>query len=123
MTQFYTYLWLRGDGTPYYVGKGHGRRAWVSHKKTRQYRPEFDSRITVQYWTTEQEAFEKEKWYIQLFGREDRGTGILLNRTDGGEGSNTFLGRKHTEEAKRKIGNSKVGNTVWLGKTHSVETR
>ena len=77
----------------------------------------------MQYWTTEQEAFEKEKWYIQLFGREDRGTGILLNRTDGGEGSNTFLGRKHTEEAKRKIGNSKVGNTVWLGKTHSVETR
>ncbi len=42
------------------------------------------ARIFVQHWTSEEEAFEMEKWWIALFGRKDDRTGCLENRDDGG---------------------------------------
>jgi hypothetical protein len=106
MTQFYTYLWLREDGTPYYVGKGNGRRAFIHHKTHCEHRPKSNARIFVQYWESEDKAFEMEKWYISLFGRKDAGTGILHNRTDGGQGQ---AGNHHSDETKEKMRNAQLG--------------
>jgi hypothetical protein len=83
--EFYTYLWLREDGTPYYVGKGCGGRAFTS-KGHRQRRPEDADRIILQYWPCESDAFAAEVFLIAYYGRQDLGSGRLCNMSDGGDG-------------------------------------
>jgi len=80
---FYTYLWLREDGSPYYVGKGKGDRAFEDHGWGRP--PKDSSRIILQYWLDESTALAFEIYQIDFWGRKDLGIGILRNMTDGGE--------------------------------------
>lgn len=53
-----------------------------------------------------EEAKEFEKSLIFLYGREDLGTGNLVNKTEGGEG---VIGLIRTEEHRRKIIESNTG--------------
>jgi hypothetical protein len=104
--QYYTYAYLREDRTPYYVGKGRGRR--IRQKHNGFYPPKDKSRIIfLKQNLTEEEAFKHERYMIAVFGRIDLGTGILHNRTDGGEGSSGHLsplkGKKLSEEHRRKL--------------------
>ncbi len=85
---FYTYLWLREDGTPYYVGKGHGTRAYVWHRRIGHAPPQ--ECILTQEFPSEENCFEAEKFLIQFYGRKDLGTGALANRSDGGIGGDTL---------------------------------
>ena len=120
MTQFYTYLWLRENGTPYYIGKGNGRRGFRSQGHN-VHCPRFKSRIIVQHWESEEKSFEMEKWWISFFGRKDLGTGILRNMTDGGDGTS---GMVHSVLAKCLIREANTGEkNHFFGKTHSEETR
>jgi len=85
---FYTYLYLREDGTPYYVGKGsRKRRALMPHRVGV---PSQD-RILWQEHPTEDDALFAERFLIAYYGREDLGRGRLLNLTDGGEQGPTGL--------------------------------
>ena len=100
MTQnkYYVYLYLREDGTPYYVGKGKGNRAF---SLKRRISPPPKERIIIHTKNlSENGAFELEKKLITQYGRKDNDTGILRNLTDGGEGSS---GRFFSEEQKIQI--------------------
>ena len=97
--KYYTYAYLREDGTPYYIGKGSGNRAYLqlNHMvKT----PERERVLILKQNLTEEEANQHEVYMINMLGRKDIGTGILRNLTDGGEG---VSGYKHTEETKKKM--------------------
>ena len=109
---FYTYAYLREDGTPYYIGKGSGKRAFIkgNHKVSL---PPKEQILLLKQDLTEEEAYTHEKYMIYIFGRKDNKTGILLNRTEGGNKSTS--GMTHTEETKKKIGKSNKG------KIHSPE--
>jgi hypothetical protein len=124
MRKFYTYLWLREDGTPYYVGKGIGRRAYHSGGHTTP-RPTDLSHILVQEFPDEASAFAAEIFLIYFYGRKDLGTGCLRNRTDGGENPPSPKGKKRSVESLKKASISLKGRAGYKKGTytHSPETR
>lgn len=85
---YYVYAYLRTDGTPYYIGKGVGQRAWKHVKRDPTHPPADPNRIVLlRENLSESQAFDIEKQLISQYGRLDIGTGILRNRTNGGEGA------------------------------------
>lgn len=129
--QYYIYSYLREDFSPYYIGKGSGKRAYT--KGPKEVKPPRDkSRVRIlKADLTEEEAFLLEKLYILMFGRIDLGTGILRNRSDGGDGASGAL---RSEETKEKLRQANLGKKrpQWVydkiaasntGKKVSAETR
>lgn len=117
---FYVYLWLRQNGTPYYVGKGWGQRGFTS-KGHHVGRPSDRERILVQEYQSEQEAYEAERFLIEYYGRKDLNTGILRNRADGGRGGGVNRGKKHSAEHCRNISRSLTGKK--LSEAHRLSLR
>jgi hypothetical protein len=108
MSRFYTYCYLNENNIPYYIGKGTGRRAYHVHDNVSV--PPKDRILILKNNLTEDEAFNHEMYMIFLFGKRSEG-GILENINDGGRYNTppSWIGKKHTEESKKKISKSVSG--------------
>lgn len=88
------------SGSPYYIGKGHAKRAFTSANRHTPCPKNIDHIIFVSKGMSEPDAHQLEILLISLHGRIDLRTGCLRNRTAGGEG---YRGGMHTEERNRYI--------------------
>lgn len=139
MNNFYAYIHARPDGTPFYIGKGRGRRATDFLARSA-----YHKNITAKYGiknilvskhecSSEEFAFALEVGMIKCFKRMGF---ILANMTDGGEGpsgaivsaetrakmSASRIGKKlppHSDEHRAKISASKKGKP---GHLHTPES-
>jgi hypothetical protein len=127
--QFYAYIHAKPDGTPFYAGKGNGRRLNMFHRRNQHHK-----NIVEKYGrrniligrldcSDESIAFDLEMGLIKCIKR----MGIeLTNLTDGGHGPSGLIvtpeqrakisatltgrpGRPWTEEAKAKVGAANRG--------------
>lgn len=115
MKQYYTYAYLREDGSPYYIGKGKVRNRCkyrIGAKHTSTTVAPLDRQIVLKTFDSEFDAFKHEIYMISLFGRKDLGTGILHNKTDGGEGASNI-----SEYARKRT------SQIHKGKVLSEETK
>ena len=144
MTIYYVYAYLRSKdstiakaGTPYYIGKGKGDRAWRHCKNDAIHPPADRSCIVIlESNLTELGAFALERRMIRWYGKIDNG-GILRNKTDGGQGSSgskrtfsSLKGKTYTElfgEEKanrlKKVRSIALSNRVVSDKTKALQSR
>jgi hypothetical protein len=117
MNIYYVYAYLRKkDLTPYYIGKGKNKRAYQKHGNV----PIPTDKKLIKFYHTnllEEDALNLEKEYIKLFGRKHTNTGILINFTDGGEGTS---GIKSTPEKIAKIISTGRANNSYIRTSEQI---
>lgn len=107
----YVYRHIRHDkNQPFYIGIGSDSNYKRAYQKSKTKRSThwhniakngYDVEIMIEGISWE-EACEKEKEFIKLYGRSDLNTGILCNHTSGGDGANN-LSKDVIETIRKKL--------------------
>ena len=88
---------------PFYIGIGNEKsRAYDKKSRTNWWKNIAKKGYEVEILFEDidfEEAIKKEIEFVALYGRKNNKTGILVNLTDGGQGT---IGYKHTEESIEK---------------------
>jgi hypothetical protein len=103
---FYVYAYLRSDGSPYYIGQGSGIRFKTKGKGEVHPPTDLSKIVFIEQNLSLTGALAIERQLIKWYGRKDIGTGILRNKTDGGEGT---AGLKWSDASREKLSNSTSG--------------
>lgn len=108
MNKFYVYLHIKLDtGEPFYVGKGSGTRAYSKRNRSIWWKRILNKHgfdvILLEEDLTEDQAFDREIYWIKRIGRKDLKQGSLVNMTDGGEGKSGHIISDETKEKCRLI--------------------
>jgi len=124
MNIYYVYAYLRSKdsatakaGTPYYIGKGKNNRINEDHRNA----PVPTDKSFIQFLYTnlsEDMALFIETCLISDYGRKDIGTGILNNKTDGGEGL-----RNPSKETREKMAAAKRNESDETRKKRSIAAK
>jgi hypothetical protein len=79
---FYTYAYLNDQSKPYYIGKGHGKRAYGNHANVLV--PSEDKILFLKRGLTEEQALQHESYMIYVLGKQVNCSGVLQNKLDKG---------------------------------------
>lgn len=135
LPRFYVYVLARPDNSPFYVGKGQGKRVFKHDTEARSGHRCHKCNVIRKIWKqgkdvrryivftsdSEQEALDYERYLIELYGKH-----TLTNVTDGGIGvpgyvftpevrakmSKALKGRKPTPEANANVSKALKGHPV-----------